>query len=98
MSWFIAALKKYAVFQGRAQRKEFWFFYLFYVIFMVVAVVVDAVLGTAFYVDEFESIGLFTILYPLAMIVPSLAVTVRRLHDIGPQRLVDPFWLYPADW
>ena len=83
MSWYIAALKKYAVFQGRAQRKEYWFFILFYLIFMVVAFIVDAVLGTEYYVDEFESIGLFATLYSLAMIVPSLAVTVRRLHDVG---------------
>ena len=83
MSWFIAALKKYAVFRGRAQRKEYWFFILFYLIFMVVAFIVDAVLGTEYYVDEFESIGLFATFYSLAMIVPSLAVTVRRLHDVG---------------
>ena len=69
-------LKKYAVFSGRAQRKEYWFFILFYLIFTIAVAIVDVVLGT-------ESIGLLSILYAVAMIVPSLAVTVRRLHDIG---------------
>ena len=83
MSWYVVALKKYAVFEGRARRKEYWFFVLFYLIFMVVAIVVDAVLGTEYYIDEFDTIGLFTTLFSLAMIVPSLAVFARRLHDVG---------------
>ena len=48
MSWFIGALKKYSVFEGRAQRKEYWFFVLFYMIFGFVLTFVDSFLGTAY--------------------------------------------------
>ena len=83
MSWFVGAVKKYAVFAGRARRKEFWFFCLFYLIFALAATIVDAVLGTEYSVDETASIGLFSSVYAIAMIVPSFAVLARRLHDTG---------------
>lgn len=83
MSWFIGALKKYAVFKGRAQRKEYWFFVLFYLIFGFVLTFVDGFLGTAYSVDGNAVVGLLSTPYGLAMLVPAIAVTVRRLHDIG---------------
>ena len=83
MSWFVGAVKKYAVFAGRARRKEFWFFVLFYLIFALAAAIVDAVLGTEFSVDETASIGLFSSVYVIAMMLPTFAVLARRLHDIG---------------
>ena len=49
MSWFIGALKKYAVFEGRARRKEYWFFVLFYVIFAFGLGLVDGIAGTMYY-------------------------------------------------
>ncbi|MET8953319.1 DUF805 domain-containing protein [Streptomyces sp. NPDC004393] len=76
MSWFIEALKKYAVFSGRARRKEYWNFVLFVAIIYVVLIAigvgakVTAVLALA---------GVFY----LAILIPSLAVGVRRLHDTG---------------
>ncbi len=73
MSWFLAAIQKYATFSGRARRKEYWMFVLFSVIFSIAASIIDAILGTM----------LISILYCLAIIVPSLAASVRRLHDIG---------------
>ncbi len=73
MKWFIAALKKYAVFNGRARRKEFWMYYLFYVIFMIVASLIDAALGSVF----------VSCLYLLGMLVPTLSLYIRRLHDTG---------------
>ena len=45
MNWFMQALKKYAAFEGRARRKEFWFFVLFFLILSVVAAVVDSLYG-----------------------------------------------------
>ena len=72
MNWFVGALQKYATFSGRARRQEFWMFMLFYVIFAVAAGVLDAILGTAFVSG----------LYSVALLVPYLAVAVRRLHDI----------------
>lgn len=80
MNWYLAVLKKYAVFSGRARRKEYWMFVLFNIIFTIAAVILDNVLGTAI---EDLGYGLFYILYGLAVLIPALAVTVRRLHDTG---------------
>ena len=78
MNWYIQVLKKYAVFSGRARRKEYWMFVLFNIIFAVVAVILDNILGTSF---QGAGYGLFYLLYGLAVIIPSIAVGVRRLHD-----------------
>ena len=71
MEYFTDALKKYIDFTGRATRKQYWMFVLFYLIFYVVCVVVDAVLGTA----------IISLIYSLALLVPSISVAARRLHD-----------------
>jgi uncharacterized membrane protein YhaH (DUF805 family) len=73
-NWFVAALKKYAVFAGRARRKEYWFFTLFYLVF---AFAVGWVGGLLQLGDGLSS------LYTLAMLLPNIAVGVRRLHDTG---------------
>ena len=78
MSWFLAALKKYAVFSGRARRSEYWFFILFYILIYVVLAIIDGMMGSS---SGKSGVGLLTGLYALAMIIPSLAVLVRRLHD-----------------
>ena len=72
MKYFIEGLKKYAEFEGRARRKEYWMFILFYFIFTIAAVVLDEILGS-------EPV-IYTV-YVLVLILPYLAVTVRRLHD-----------------
>ena len=82
MHWYIKALKKYAVFNGRASRKEFWYFFLFHTIFMTVFIVSIYATGT---VTPGKGVGLLNglyFLYFLATIIPSYAVSVRRLHDI----------------
>ena len=81
IDWFVKCLKNYANFTGRARRKEYWFFTLAYLICMIITLVIDAVLG---------SNGLLTVLFILAMIVPSISVGVRRLHDINKSGW---FWL-----
>jgi len=73
MDWYLAVLKKYAVFNGRARRKEYWMFFLFNLIFSFILGFVDGFLGTVF-------IGT---IYGLVVLIPGIAVTVRRLHDIG---------------
>ena len=78
MRWYLRALRNYAVFSGRARRKEYWFFLLFTLVFTIVMALIDQVLGTY---DEGTGIGLLTGLYEVAMIIPGLAVSVRRLHD-----------------
>ena len=79
MKWFLDALKnKYATFKGRARRKEYWYFVLFYALAIVALAIVDGVVGTF---SEEIGIGLFSGVFVLATFVPTLAVTVRRLHD-----------------
>jgi uncharacterized membrane protein YhaH (DUF805 family) len=79
MSWYIEVLKKYATFSGRARRKEYWMFVLFNIIFSIVATVIDNLLGTT----QESGYGILSSIYSLAVLVPGLAVSVRRLHDIG---------------
>ncbi|MCH8331277.1 MAG: DUF805 domain-containing protein [Bacteroidetes bacterium] len=87
MKWYLAALKNYAGFSGRARQREYWMFILFYVIFAIVAVILDNVLGIAtestIFDDEVIKHGPVSSLYNVAMIIPGWAVTVRRLHDVG---------------
>ena len=72
MNWYLEALKKYAVFSGRARRTEYWMFMLFNVIAGIILGIVDAILGTG---------GVLGAIYALAVLIPGLAVSVRRLHD-----------------
>jgi len=80
MNWYLKVLKQYADFNGRARRKEYWMFTLFSIIFYIVAMILDNIVGTAI---DGVGYGLFYILYALAILIPSLAVSVRRLHDVG---------------
>ncbi|GAA2741820.1 MULTISPECIES: DUF805 domain-containing protein [Kitasatospora] len=73
MEWYLAVLKNYAGFSGRARRKEFWMFYLFNLIAVIVLAILDNILGT----------GFLAVIYLLAVLVPTLAVGTRRLHDTG---------------
>ncbi len=74
MKWYFEVLKKYAVFSGRARRKEYWMFLLFHIIIIIALGVIESIVGTN------SVIALF---YMLAILLPGLAVTVRRLHDTG---------------
>ena len=80
MNWYLKVLKQYADFSGRARRKEYWMFVLFNMIFAIVAMILDNVLGIAI-----EGVGYGPLygLYALAVLIPGLAVSVRRLHDVG---------------
>jgi uncharacterized membrane protein YhaH (DUF805 family) len=80
MEYALQALRKYAVFTGRARRKEYWYFALFYLIAMIVCDILDTMLGT---MQESTGIGYIGVLLFLVAFLPSLAVGVRRLHDIG---------------
>ena len=80
MNWFLVALKKYATFSGRAQRAEYWYFFLFYILTFIGLSFIDGITGTF---SEEAGIGLLSGLYSLAILIPSLAVGVRRLHDTG---------------
>lgn len=78
MNWYLDVLKKYAVFTGRARRKEYWMFFLFNLIVSVVLAVVDSFTGTF---SESLGIGLLGGLYALGVLLPSIGVSIRRLHD-----------------
>ncbi len=80
MNWYLAVLKNYAGFSGRARRKEYWMFVLFNMIFAIIAMILDNVLGMT--TGELPY-GVFYFLYILAVFIPGLAVAVRRLHDVG---------------
>ncbi|MFE0349192.1 DUF805 domain-containing protein [Streptomyces griseoluteus] len=71
MHWYVDVLKKYAVFSGRARRQEYWMFFLFNLIITIVLAIVDAALDTQ----------VLQLVYGLAVLIPGLAVAVRRLHD-----------------
>ena len=76
--WYMQVLKQYAVFSGRAPRREYWFFVLWYLIISIGLAVIDTLLGL-----RIGNAGLLQSLYALALLIPSIAVTVRRLHDTG---------------
>ncbi|GAB1040654.1 MULTISPECIES: DUF805 domain-containing protein [Shewanella] len=71
MEHFIGAIKKYADFTGRARRTEYWMFTLFYIIFSLVVSAIDYALGTT----------VLGLIYSLGLLLPSIAVAARRLHD-----------------
>ena len=76
-----SVFKNYANFNGRARRSEFWFFELFnLIIYLAVSIIDYFVTGGS---DSLSFISILYWLYNLAIIVPSLAVSWRRLHDIG---------------
>lgn len=73
MNWFLKCLNQYADFSGRARRTEYWMFALFNFIFSFVLGFVLAIIG----------LGFLSYIYSIAILIPSLAVCIRRLHDIG---------------
>lgn len=73
MNYFIGVLKKYAVFTGRADRSEFWWFILYCLIISIVLNVVT----------QLTHFPLLSILWQLAILLPSIGVGIRRMHDIG---------------
>ena len=80
MKWYLLVLKKNAGFNGRSRRKENCMIDMFKIIFAIIAVAIDYTLGTTY--GDF-GYGIVYTLYALAVLIPGLAVTVRRLHDIG---------------
>lgn len=84
MKWFIKCLRQYADFNGRARRREYWYFILFFAIFLYI--VAGIAFGVAIISDS-PSANFYALcvcwLFCMAFVVPSWAVTVRRLHDTG---------------
>ena len=80
MNYYLKDLQNYAEFNGRARRSEYWYFALFNSIFAIAAMILDNVLGLSIKGTRYGPIyGLYLII----IFIPGLAVSVRRLHDIG---------------
>ena len=79
MNWYVRVLQNYAVFRGRARRREYWMF----VLFNIGVVFLLSLMDTIMFQTPADGFGPFYSIYGLAVLLPSIAVTVRRLHDIG---------------
>ncbi len=88
MNLYLEVLKKYAVFSGRARRKEYWMFFLFNLIIGFVLSFIESLAGIA----AESGMSVLTTLYSLAVLIPSIAVSVRRLHDTNRSG----WWLFIA--
>lgn len=74
MHWYLAVLSKHAIFDGRSHREEYWMFVLFDLIIILVLMVLSVVVAPSMVI---------LVLHRLAVAVPGIAVTIRRLHDTG---------------
>ncbi len=74
MNWYLEVIQKYAVFDGRARRKEYWMFILFHIIIVIVISIIEGAFGSP---------GVLSTLYGLAVLLPGIGVSIRRLHDTG---------------
>ena len=84
MKYFLSVMKSYATFAGRARRMEYWMFSLISLLFYIAAAILDNALGTTLQIaGNSIGYGYIYMFYGLVVFLPSLAVMVRRLHDIG---------------
>ena len=74
MDWYLKVITNYVGFTGRARRKEYWMYCLFYIIIGIAIGVVERVISMD---------GVLSGLYSLALLLPSIAVSIRRMHDTG---------------
>lgn len=79
MEWFIFTLRRYNNFSGRSRRTEYWRFVLFYILLAIGAHFLDSLFGFA---DVGSIFGPIYSLYVIILLLPTIAVAVRRLHDI----------------
>lgn len=78
MNYYVMVLKRYADFNGRSRRSEYWYFALFNIIISFVLGFIDGFMGMA---GGF--VGVLSGIYALVVLIPGIAVSVRRLHDVG---------------
>lgn len=92
MNWYFAVLRKYAVFSGRARRKEYWMFALVNSIIIIALYIIQKIAGIGPTNGVRMSDGPLVNLYLLAVLLPILGLAVRRLHDTGRSG----WWLFVA--
>ena len=80
MKYFLYCLQHYADFTGRARRSEYWYFVLFN---LIISFVIGFTFGVIAGILDMPALVYLAYLWSLAVFIPSLAVSVRRLHDIG---------------
>jgi len=80
MDWFFEVIGKYADFSGRARRSEYWWFFLIQMILAFALFLADGILG--FWIPQL-GMGVLSAVMTAGLFVPSIAVTARRLHDVG---------------
>ncbi|MDG2272356.1 MAG: DUF805 domain-containing protein [Halioglobus sp.] len=80
MNWYLQVLNKYTQFDGRSRRKEYWMFILINMVISFILTFVDRLTGT---LNPDVGLGLLSGIYTLAVLIPSIAVACRRLHDTG---------------
>ncbi|WP_371824130.1 DUF805 domain-containing protein [Lutibacter sp. A80] len=80
MNWYLKALNRYFDFTGRSRRMEYWMFGLFNFIFGALFLIIDWVLIETVEIISFPPLYIF---YSLMIFIPSISVSVRRLHDVG---------------
>lgn len=80
MDLYLLPFRKYAIFSGRAGRPEYWVFSIANAVISVLLTFVDGLIGT---VDAGTGVGALGLVFNLIILIPSIAVTVRRLHDTG---------------
>jgi uncharacterized membrane protein YhaH (DUF805 family) len=73
MNYYLKVLQNYATFSGRARRSEYWYFFLFNVIISFILGFVGGMMGST----------ILSNIYSLAVLIPGIAVGVRRMHDVG---------------
>lgn len=89
MKYYVHVLKNYANFSGRARRSEYWYFVLFNIIASILVMLIDNMLGTTISITgaygEVLALpyGYIFFLYTFLVLLPGLAVSVRRLHDVN---------------
>ncbi|MEO7178707.1 MAG: DUF805 domain-containing protein [Allosphingosinicella sp.] len=79
MEWAVGPLRKYADFKGRARRKEYWSFMVLVAILFAAAYAIESLLK----LRGAQGYGPLTTVFQLAILLPTLGVGARRLHDIG---------------
>lgn len=79
--WYLKVMRQYADFDGRSRRKEYWYFVLYNFIFFCILGALDYFLGLRLLGDS--SFGFLSMIYSIGVLIPSIAVAVRRLHDMG---------------
>jgi uncharacterized membrane protein YhaH (DUF805 family) len=79
MHWYLEVLRKYAVFDGRARRQEYWMFVLISTLLPILAMILAGALG----MQMGNGATVLLAVYYVVTLLPSIAVWVRRLHDTG---------------